>query len=93
MGKLGWPKCVGMLGWFKWVGVLGWLGLACPPDCTCLFKVRPGVLCKMLSHMWGKLDLPIFLFNGGLFTLMNNGYFKSTHLGQPNFPTAIFYRS
>ena len=71
MGELGWPKCVGMLVWFKWVGVLGWLGLACPTACACLFKVRPGVLSKTLSHMGGKLNLPIFLFNKGLFTLIN----------------------
>ena len=71
MRELSWPKCVGMLGLFKWVGVLGWLGLACPTACTCLLKVRPGVLSKTLSHIWGKLNLPIFLFNEGLFTLMN----------------------
>ena len=52
-GKLGWPKCVGKLGWFKWVGILGWLELTCPTACTCLFKLRPGVLCKILSHFWG----------------------------------------
>ena len=50
---------------------LGWvnrevLELACPTACTCLFKVRPGVLSKTLSHMCGKLNLPIFLFNVGL---------------------------
>ena len=67
----GWPKCVGMLGWFKWVRVLGWLELACPTACTCLFKVRPGVLSNTLSHIWGKLNLPIFLFNVELFTLIN----------------------
>ena len=66
MGELGWPKCVGKLGWFKW----GELELACPTACTCLFKVRPGVLSKTLSHMWGKLNLPIFLFNVGLLTLI-----------------------
>ena len=71
MGELGWPKCVGKLGWFKWVGVLGWLELACPTACACLFKVRPGVLSKTLSHIWVKLNVPIFLFNVGLFTLIN----------------------
>ena len=71
MGKLGWLNCMGMLGWFKWVGVLGWLELACPTACTCLLKVRLGVLSKTLSHMWGKLNLPIFLFNVELFTLIN----------------------
>ena len=33
--------------------------------------VRPGVLSKTLSHMWGKLNLPIFLFNVALLTLTN----------------------
>ena len=71
MGELVWPKCVGMLGWFKWVWVLGWLELAFPTACSCLYKVRPGVLSKTLSHIWGKLNLPINLFNAGLFTLIN----------------------
>ena len=35
--------------------------LACPTACTYLFKVRPGVLSKNLSHMWDKLNLPMFL--------------------------------
>ena len=70
MGELGWLKCMRMLGWFKWVGILGWLELACPTACACLFKVRLGVLSKTLSHIWGKIKLPIFLFNVGLFTLI-----------------------
>ena len=60
VGMLGWFKWVGMLGWLKWVGMLGWLELACPTACACLFKVRAYVLSKTLSHMWGKLNLPIF---------------------------------
>ena len=47
------------------------LELTCPTVCTCLFKLRPWVLSKTLSHMCGKLNLPMFLFNIGLFTLMN----------------------
>ena len=47
------------------------LELTCPTVCTCLFNLRPGVLSKTLSHMWGKLNLPMFLFNVGLLTLMN----------------------
>ena len=70
-GGLGLPMCVGMLGWFKWVGMLGWLELSCPTTLACLFKVRPGVLSTTLSHMCGKLNLPIFLFKVGLFTLIN----------------------
>ena len=71
MGELDWPKCVGMLGWGKWLGMLGWLELADPTTVACLFKVRPGVLSKILCHMWGKLNLPIFLFKVGLLTLIN----------------------
>ena len=66
VGELGLPKCVGKLGWIKWRV----LGLACPTVCVCLFKVRPGVLSKTLSNMWGKLNLPILLLNVGLFTLI-----------------------
>ena len=46
------------------------LELASPTACTCLSKVRPAVLSKTLSHMWGKLNLPMFLFNVGLLTLL-----------------------
>ena len=51
--------------------MLGLLELTCPTVCTCLFKLRPGVLSKTLSHMWGKLNLPMFLFNVGWLTIMN----------------------
>ena len=51
--------------------MLCWLELACPAACACLSKVRPGVLSKTLYHICGKLSLPIFLFNVGLFTLIN----------------------
>ena len=71
MGELGWPKCVGNLGWLNWVGMLCWLGLACHTVCASLFKVRPVVLSKTLSHICGKLNLPIFLFNVELVTLIN----------------------
>ena len=58
--------------WVGWNGeMLDWLELACPTTWACLFKVIPGVLSKTLSHIWGKLDLPIFLFKVGLFTLIN----------------------
>ena len=53
------------------MGVLELLELTCPTACACLLKLRPGVLSKTLSHMWGKLNSPMFLFNGGLLTLMN----------------------
>ena len=49
---------------------MGGVGIIFPTTCACLFKVRPGVLSKTLSHMWGKLSLPIFLFNVGLLTLI-----------------------
>ena len=51
--------------------MVGWLGLACMTTWACLFQVRPGVLSKTLSPMWVKLNLPIFLFKMGLFTLIN----------------------
>ena len=35
-----------------------------------LFYLRPGVLIKTLSHIWGRLNLPILLFRVGLLTLM-----------------------
>ena len=73
MGVLGWQNCMGILGWFMFVGMLGWLELACPTASTCLYKERPCVWSKTLSHMWGKLNLPIFLFNVGLLTLINMG--------------------
>ena len=37
---------------------------------TCLFKLRPLVLSKTLSHIWGKLNLPMLLFKVGLLTLI-----------------------
>ena len=44
----------------------------CMANSLCMpFKVRPGVLSKTLSYICGKLNLPIFLFNMGLFTLIN----------------------
>ena len=49
----------------------GVLELTCPTVCACLLTLRPYVLSKTLSHMWGKLNLPMFLFSEGLLTLMN----------------------
>ena len=62
---------MGKLGWFNWVGVLCWLELTCPAVCACFFKIRSGVSSKTLSHICGKLNLPILLFNVGVFTLIN----------------------
>ena len=36
-----------------------------------LFNLRPGVLIKTLSHIWGKLNLQTLLSRVGLFTLIN----------------------
>ena len=47
------------------------LELTCPTVCACLLTLRPGVLSKTLSHMWGKLNLPMFPFSVGLLNLMN----------------------
>ena len=34
------------------------------------YNLRPGVLIKTLSHIWGRLNLPMLLFKVGLLTLM-----------------------
>ena len=57
-----WGRWIGLNMQGCWVGLngkwlLGWLELACQTACACLFKVRPGVLSKTLSHIWGKLNL------------------------------------
>ena len=62
-------KPVGKLGLFCF-GVLELLELTCPITCAHLFELRLGVLSKTLSHMWGKLNLPMFLFSVGLLTLI-----------------------
>ena len=85
---LGWPNCVGMSGWFKCVGMIGWLELALPTNGTRLFNVRPRVLSKTLSHMWGKLNLPIFLFKVGLSTLINMDFL--IFLANPCPPSQLF---
>ena len=36
-----------------------------------LFNLRPRVLIKTLSNIWGKLNLPTLLFRVGLLTLIN----------------------
>ena len=57
--------------WDYLMGVVELLELTCQTTCACLFKLRPGVLSKTLSHMWSKLNLSMFLFNLGLLTLMD----------------------
>ena len=49
----------GKLGWVKWC-----VGISIP---NCLHIAFQS---KTLSHMWGKLNLHIFLFNVGLLTLI-----------------------
>ena len=71
MGQLGWPKCMGKLGWFNWVVGVMLVGISMPNSLCMPFKVRPGVLSMTLSHICDKLNLPIFLFNVGLLTLIN----------------------
>ena len=46
------------------------LELACPTAYACLFKVRHGILHMTLTHMWDKLNLPIFIPNVELLTLI-----------------------
>ena len=43
----------------SWEDLMRMLKLACPTACACLFKLRPGVLSKTLSDIWGKLNLPM----------------------------------
>ena len=54
---------------------------------TSLFKVRPGVLSKTLSHMWGKLNLPLLLFKVGLLTLKKMDSFIFLAKLCPSLPT------
>ena len=68
-GKWALFKLGGNLGLFD-IGVLELLESTCPTAYPCLFKLRPGVLSKTLTHMCGKLNLPMFLFNVGLLTLI-----------------------
>ena len=53
------------------IGVLELLELTCKTAYAFLFKLRPGVLSKTLSHMWGILNIPMFLFNVGSLNLKN----------------------
>ena len=39
--------------------LLDLLELTCPTACACVFKLRPGLLSKTLSHMWSKLNFSI----------------------------------
>ena len=64
-GVLGWLNGVGVLGWFNGVGEIGWVFGACSIACACPFILRPWVLRKTLSHIWSKLNLPLFLFKLG----------------------------
>ena len=52
-----------------WDDLIGGVGIGMPNCLACLLKLRPGMLSKTLSHMWGKLNLPMFLFNVGLLTI------------------------
>ena len=70
------------------MGVLELLELACPTACACLFKLRPSVLSKTLSHMWAKLNLPMFLFNVGLSTLIKIDFL--IFLAKPCPPSLLF---
>ena len=47
------------------------VGISMPNSLHMPFKVGPGVLNKTLSHICGKLNLPLFLFIVGLLTVIN----------------------
>ena len=51
--------------WVDWMGVLE---LAYPTACTCLFKLRPGMLSKTLSDMWGSHRQPVPLLKQSALT-------------------------
>ena len=57
--------------YFIIIGVVGIVGIDMPNCMHMPFYIKTSVLSKTLSHMWGKLNLPMFLFNVGLLTLMN----------------------
>ena len=45
--------------YYKDIGNIGIVGLDMPNYMCMLFKLRLGVLSKTLSHMWGKLNIPM----------------------------------
>ena len=47
------------------------VGLSMPNMLCMPFYFKTRLLSKTLSHIWGKLNLPIFLFNVGLLTIIN----------------------
>ena len=56
-----------------YIRVLGWSDRACPMGgvpCIHPFILSPGVLKSTLSHIWCRMNLPIFLSSVGLFTLI-----------------------
>ena len=58
----------------SWNDLIEVLESSCPTACAYIFKLRPGVLSKTLSPMWGKLNLPMFLSNVGLLTPIKIDY-------------------
>ena len=54
-----------------------------------LFNLRPGVLIKTLSHIWGRLNLPILLFRVGLLTLMKMDSLMYLDIWCPSFPIIL----
>ena len=55
-----------------------------------LFNLRPGVLIKTLSHIWGKLNLPTLLFRVGLLTLINTDSLICLDKWCPSLPPYYF---
>ena len=54
-----------------------------------LFYLRPGVLIKTLSHIWGKLNLPTLLFRVGLLTLIKMDYLIYLDKWCPSLPIIL----
>ena len=72
------------------MGVLGWVDWAYPISCACLFILSQGVLQSTLSHIWCKLNLPLFLLRVGLLTLM---YIDSLIIWQCHGPISLLFGS
>ena len=66
---------------YNYSRVLELLEMTCPTVCASLFNVRPGVLSKTLSHMWGKLNLPMLTYlTYGIGVLLNTPGLKLKRL-------------
>ena len=66
-----WGSWVGLSVWVSQVGLIRGFGISMPNSLHMPFWTKTRCVNKTLSHMWGKLNFPMFLFNVGLLTLIN----------------------